>query len=176
MNTFLVCCALLALEVALCAQQPGLEVRVKKGKSTVAREYYVSNVLVKVEGASVTTNKDGAPLIRFRELYREGKRVARETWGPGDVRDITFYREGIPVLQQVDKDGDGRPEITIVTNEDGVPEAMLRHNDTNGVELVGEKIIEQTRLWHQVTSSIVQLLIDSGAKPGAAEDKEQAGQ
>ncbi|GIX50495.1 MAG: hypothetical protein KatS3mg132_689 [Limisphaera sp.] len=176
MKTFLVSCALLAMLVALSSQQPRAEVRIREGKSTLVHEYYVSNMLVKLEGVSVRTNKDGIPLIRFRELYREGKRVSREVWGPGEVRDITFYREGKPVLQQVDKDGDGRPEVTIVTKEDGVPEAVLSHDHANGVELVGETVIEQTRLWHQVTSSIVKLLSDSGGKPEAAEEKGQAGE
>jgi hypothetical protein len=96
-------------------------------KETIVTEYYNTNDSTLQRREVIERDKNSAsPIAGYAQSYQGGKLVLDENWGPGPMRQRTFYRDGSFLVTQMDEDGDGRFEWVVVHGEDGKAIATFR--------------------------------------------------
>jgi len=153
-------CAAIHVVLTLMAERPPLEERVKLRSSSIVTEYYLSNTIVKVEGMSTRTNRDGSPKIRYRKHFRQGSLALMETWGPGAERGRLFYRRGKAVYGEVDVNGDGAPDAIAVTEDNGEPWAIFIVGEDGLLELADEGMHVRAREESELLGTMMEVLLE----------------
>jgi antitoxin component YwqK of YwqJK toxin-antitoxin module len=128
------------------AQKAGLEKREKVTDSTdgtkqkITTEYYTNNNLIRREFVEKRKGS-GTALAGYTKLYQDGLLVCVETWGPGAVRERTFYRDGKQLFVEIATAGNGIPQWIIMFRDDGKAYAVLKCSGPQRIDLLGTNAV-----------------------------------